>query len=96
MIAGRESVLRSLQGNHEAAIALGHKAVAGLQQTINKTALADADRELAAALLASGRDTEAVPHLREAIQLYSARQFKPTPDHQQAIELLSRATHWLL
>lgn len=91
MIVGREAVLRSLQARHEEAIALGRKAVAGLQQTINKTALADASRELGAALLAAGRPAEALAPLREAVRLYSARQLTPTPDQRQAVELLATA-----
>lgn len=91
ILTGRKAVLRSLQGRHDLAVDLAGQAVRGLQSSLSKTDLADANRILGAALLAAGKPAEAIAPLRQAADLYSTRQVTPTPDQTEARRLLATA-----
>lgn len=89
--AGREALLRSLQGRHERAIALARTSVDGLRAQPSKIAQATASNTLGTVLLAAGRPVEAIEPLREAVRLYAENQILISADHADAIAALTRA-----
>jgi eukaryotic-like serine/threonine-protein kinase len=89
--AGREAVLRSLQGRHERAIALARTAVDGLNAYPSKIVRATASNILGTVLLAAGRPAEAIDPLREAVRLYAENQILISADHADSIAALTRA-----
>ena len=89
--AARVSALRSRQGRHEEAIALARASVEGLSTHPSKIFRATASGALGQALLAAGRNGEAVAPMREAVRLFAEKQRAISPDHADALAALARA-----
>lgn len=89
---GRLALLRSRQGRHDEAAALARSARDALAAHPSKIVRAAAASTLGQVLLTAGRPADAVGPLREAAQLYAARQTTVTPDRAEAERALAAAT----
>ncbi len=87
----QDASVRIRQDRPDEAVALAKQSLSDLRPLTDVTSIADANRVLGAALLATGRVKEARGALQEAVRLYSGRQLTPTPDHLEAVALLERA-----
>jgi tetratricopeptide (TPR) repeat protein len=93
MHALRFAQLRSLQGEHDEAIALARAGadIVRVAQGATNEALATADSALGTILLAGGRAQEAIEPLQHAVQIYAKKQIMQSPDQADALAALDRA-----
>jgi hypothetical protein len=88
----RLALLRSRQGRHDEAVGLARSSREALQAHPSKIVRALAASTLGQVLLAAASPADAVIALREAQQLFEARQKIPTPDRIDVDNALLRAT----
>lgn len=88
---GRLALLRSRQGRHEEAIGLALGSRAALQEHPSSLVRAEAGATLGRVLLAAGRAEDATASLREANDLYGARQTETTPERVEVATALADA-----
>ena len=89
--AGRIAALRLAQGRHDDAIAQARISADGLLAHPSKMVRATAQATLGHALLAAGREADALPPLRRAVQLFAEKQRTVLPDQAEAQAALARA-----
>jgi serine/threonine protein kinase/tetratricopeptide (TPR) repeat protein len=87
----RLSVLRSLQGRHDEAIALARAGAEGLKTLQSKTLRAQSLAKLGSALLAALHGAEAVAPLEQGIALFKEMQLQETPERAETVAMLDRA-----
>jgi serine/threonine-protein kinase len=87
----RLSLLRSLQGRHDAAVTLARSSSNALKGIPQKHVQAQSLQRLGAVLLAAGQANAAIAPLEQSISMYREAQTGVSPDHAEAITLLDRA-----
>src|SRR5450631_3275793 len=87
---GRLAVLRSLQGQHDAAVTLAKASVEGFKEYPSKSTRAQSLSRLGSILLAANRGSEAMTPLQQSIALFSEAQVPESPERAEAMTMLSK------
>lgn len=88
---GRLAVLRSLQGQHAAAVSMAQSSVDGLKTFPSKTIRAQSLARLGSILLAARREAEAIAPLEQSLALFSQSQLPDSPERAETMALLAGA-----
>jgi tetratricopeptide (TPR) repeat protein len=87
----RLSLLRSLEGRHDEAVALARASSDVLKGLAQKQAGALGLERLGVVLLAAGQAEAAIAPLEQSVAMYRESQTVISPDHAEALALLDRA-----